>query len=105
VLRTRPSGAGVNIPTTTVTPAAAATSRTRVAQGPSNGSATGPSFTPKQHMVASGNTTSRAPAAAAARTRSASSSRFRPGSSVDAIWASAICTLPPVPVRCGLPAR
>ncbi len=62
---TRPSPAGVNIPAITVIPASAAMRRTASAHGPSTGSAIGASGTPNRHIVASGNTTSAAPASAA----------------------------------------
>ena len=65
VLWTRPSSAGVNMPATTVMPASAAIRRTPSAQGPSTGSAIGASGTPNRHIVASGNTTSDAPASTA----------------------------------------
>ena len=42
------------MPATTVIPCRAAMSRTAVAHGPSRGSATGVSETPKAHIVASG---------------------------------------------------
>ncbi len=89
VLCTRPSSAGVNMPTTTVIPASAAAARTALAHGPSSGSATGPSGLPKQHIVPSGNTTRAAPAAAASRIPSRTSERLWAGSAVEAIWASA----------------
>ena len=89
VLVTRPSSVGVNMPATTSTPFFSAMRRTSLAHGPSSGSATGVSETPKRHIVASGNTTTVAPCCAASAVWSATSSRFAAGSSVARIWARA----------------
>src|SRR5690348_7055493 len=78
------------MPATTLILESAAMRRTPSAQGPSTGSATGPSGTPNRHMVASGNTTSFAPAAAAWRLYSATNCRFAVGSVPLRICANAI---------------
>ena len=57
----------MNMPATITMPSSAAMARTRVAQGPSSGSAMSSSELPKARMVASGNTTSSAPPALAWR--------------------------------------
>src|ERR1700682_1461538 len=90
VLTTRPSGLGVNIPATTTMPACAAMARTRLAHGPSSGSAIGPSGTPNRHIVPSGNTTKLAPSAAAPIAWSPTWSRFAAGSVPLWICANAI---------------
>ena len=90
VLNERPSSEGTNMPATTTMPARAAMSRTALAQGPSNGSATPPSGTPKRTMVASGKSTSDAPASTARRVYSSTSVRLAAGSVLLWIWASAI---------------
>ena len=90
VLVTRPSLLGTNMPATTTTPASPAIDRTADAHGPSSGSATGASGTPNRHIVASGNTTSAAPASAARAVSSATSFRLAAGSVPARIWASAM---------------
>ena len=90
VLVTRPSPAGVNMPAMTVMPASVAIRRTPSAHGPSVGSAIGASGTPNWHMVASGNTTSVAPASAAWRVYSRTTCRFAAGSLPLRICANAI---------------
>jgi len=59
--------AGVNIPSTMVTPRSRARRCTDEPNGPSSGSAIPARGAPKAYMVASGKTTSWAPAAAASR--------------------------------------
>src|ERR1700761_1451607 len=78
------------MPAITVIPDSVAIRRTPSAQGPSTGSAIGPSGTPNRHMVASGNTTSFAPASAARPAYSRTSCRFCAGSVPLRICANAI---------------
>ena len=78
------------MPATTVMPVSAAARRTPSAHGPSRGSATGCSETPNRHIVASGNTTSRAPSAAARRVYSSTVVRLAAGSVPLSICARAI---------------
>ena len=67
MLVTRPSAVGVNMPATTTMPARSAIERTPDAHDPSSGSAIGANGTPNRHIVASGNSTSCAPASTAWR--------------------------------------
>lgn len=67
--------------------------RTPSANRPSSGSATAASGVEKFAWDASGQTTSRAPASAAARAASRMRLRFAPGSSVEENWAAATLRL------------
>ena len=67
------------MPATMTSPARSAISRSRFAHGPSAGSATGPSGRPNRAIVASGQTSSRAPAAAASVAYSSTWSRLASG--------------------------
>ena len=82
----------MNIPASTVNPCRSAISAAAVAHGPSSGSASGPSGTPKRAIVASGNTASSAPRVAARAANSATWSRLAFGSGVDVNWHNAIRT-------------
>ncbi len=83
---TRSFGAGVNMPATTSSSYWAAIRRTSVAHGPSRPSARGRNGIPKHAIVASGNTTTWAPAAAASAAPCRTSSRLLAGSGVVLSW-------------------
>jgi hypothetical protein len=81
----------VNIPAATVMPARSAMSRTAFAHLPSTGCAISASDPPPKHrIIASGNTTSRAPSVAARPVYSSIVARFSATSSVLVTWARAI---------------
>ena len=75
----------MNIPATTSTSCEAAIDATAEAQGPSRGSANALSDVPKHAIVASGNSTTEAPAVAAAATSNRINARFASGDPVDVI--------------------
>ncbi len=69
MLYTRPSGAGSNTPATAATPAVAHAAASPAQNGPSSGSAAARRSVPNRTIVASGNTASSAPSAAASSQR------------------------------------